>query len=156
MSCSSRPLRRPCWRRCRSQACARSGTGFILDAVEQALHDRRPQKGHGAGSSQRQGLAIPVYSLRLNVWRKPGSNSQWASVGDSYDNALAEMINGPFKAEVISRRGSWRSVEAVEYATLGWVDWFNNCLLLEPIRNILLAEAEADFYEALETDDIAA
>lgn len=66
------------------------------------------------------------------------------------------MINGPFKAEVISRRGSWRSVEAVEYATLGWVDWFNNCLLLEPIRNILLAEAEADFYEALETDDIAA
>ena len=66
-----------------------------------------------------------------------------------------EMINGPFKAGVISRRGSWRSLEGVEYATLGWVDWFNNCLLLEPIRNIPSAEAEADFYEALEADDMA-
>lgn len=78
------------------------------------------------------------------------------SVGDSYDNALAETINGLFKAEVIHRRGPWRSSEAVEYATLEWVDWFNNRRLLEPIGNILPAEAEANFHAALETDTMAA
>ncbi len=78
------------------------------------------------------------------------------SVGDSYDNALAETINGLFKAEVIHRRGPWRNFEAVEYATLEWVDWFNNRLLLEPIGNIPPTEAEANFYAALETEDIAA
>ena len=65
------------------------------------------------------------------------------SVGDSYDNALAETINGLYKAEVIHRRGPWRSLEAVEYATLEWVDWFNNRRLLEPIGNVPPAEAEA-------------
>ena len=59
------------------------------------------------------------------------------SVGDSYDNALAETINGLYKAEIIHRRGPWRSFDAVEYATLEWVDWFNNRRLLEPIGNIL-------------------
>lgn len=90
------------------------------------------------------------------------------SVGDSYDNALAETINGLFKAEVIHRRGPWRNFEAVEYATLEWVDWFNNVrrlsrtngvrllTLLEPIGNIPPAEAEANFYAALETADMAA
>ena len=78
------------------------------------------------------------------------------SVGDSYDNALAETINGLFKAEVIHRRGPWRSFEAVEYATLEWVDWFNNRRLLEPIGNIPPAEAEVNFYAALETDAMAA
>jgi transposase InsO family protein len=78
------------------------------------------------------------------------------SVGDSYDNALAETINGLFKAEVIHRRGPWRSFEAVEYATLKWVDWFNNRRLLEPIGNIPPAEAEANFYVALETEPVAA
>ena len=78
------------------------------------------------------------------------------SVGDSYDNALAETINGLFKAEVIHRRGPWRSFEAVEYATLEWVDWFNNHRLLEPIGNIPPAEAEANFYAALERSDMAA
>ena len=78
------------------------------------------------------------------------------SVGDSYDNALAETINGLFKAEVIHRRGPWRSFEAVEYATLEWVDWFNNRCLLEPIGNIPPAEAEANFYTAMETEDVAA
>jgi len=77
-------------------------------------------------------------------------------LGDSYDNALAETINGLFKAEVIHRRGPWRNFEAVEYATLEWVDWFNNRRLLEPIGNIPRAEAEANFYAALETEDIAA
>lgn len=66
------------------------------------------------------------------------------SVGDSYDNALAKTINGLYKAEVIHRRGPWRSLEAVEFATLEWVDWFNNRRLLEPIGNIPPAEAEAN------------
>ena len=71
-------------------------------------------------------------------------------------NALAETINGLFKAEVIHRRGPWRTFEAVEYATLEWVDWFNNRRLLEPIANIPPAEAEANFYAALEQPDMAA
>lgn len=78
------------------------------------------------------------------------------SVGDSYDNALAETINGLFKAEVIHRRGPWRSFETVEYAPLEWVDWFNNRRLLEPIGNIPPAEAETNFYAALETEGMAA
>ena len=68
------------------------------------------------------------------------------SVGDSYDNALAETVNGLYKAEVIHRRGPWRSFEAVELATLEWVDWFNNRRLLEPIGNIPPAEAEERHY----------
>jgi hypothetical protein len=72
------------------------------------------------------------------------------SVGDSYDNALAETINGLYKAEVIHRRGPWRSFEAVEFATLEWVDWFNNRRLMEPIGNIPPAEAEARYYAMLE------
>ena len=75
------------------------------------------------------------------------------SVGDSYDNALAETINGLYKAEVIHRRGPWRSLEAVEYATLEWVDWFNNKRLLEPIGNVPPAEAEAAYYVAKEVLD---
>lgn len=72
------------------------------------------------------------------------------SVGDSYDNALAETMNGFYKAEVIWRQGPWRSLEAVEYATLEWVDWFNNRRLLEPIGNVPPAEAEAAYYASLE------
>ena len=78
------------------------------------------------------------------------------SVGDSYDNALAETINGLFKAEVTRRRGPWRNFEAVEYATLEWVDWFNNRRLLEPIGNMPPAEAEANYYAALESEAMAA
>ncbi len=70
------------------------------------------------------------YTERL---AEAGIEPSVGSVGDSYDNALAETINGLFKAEVIHRRGPWRSFEAVEYATLEWVDWFNNRRLLEPI-----------------------
>ncbi len=68
------------------------------------------------------------------------------SVGDSYDNALAETIIGLYKAEVIHRRPSWRTREEVEWATLNWVDWFNNRRLLEPIGIIPPAEAEAIYY----------
>jgi putative transposase len=78
------------------------------------------------------------------------------SVGDSYDNALAETINGVFKAEVSHRCGPWRSIEAVEHATLEWVNWFNNRRLLEPIGNIPPAEAEVNFYAALEIEPMAA
>jgi len=78
------------------------------------------------------------------------------SVGDSYDNALAETINGLYKAEVIHRRGPWRSFEAVEFATLEWVDWFNNRRLLQPIGNVPPAEAEAAYYAAIEPSAIAA
>ena len=70
------------------------------------------------------------------------------SVGDSFDNALAETINGLYKAEVIHRRGPWRSFEAVEFATLEWVDWFNNRRLLEPIGNVPPAEYEAKYHQS--------
>ncbi len=72
------------------------------------------------------------------------------SVGFSYDNALAKTINGLYKAEVIWRRGPWRNVEQVEFATLEWVDWFNNRRLPEPIGNIPPAEAEARYYAQIE------
>ena len=78
------------------------------------------------------------------------------SIGDSYDNALAETINGLYKAEIIHRRGPWRSLEAVEFATLEWVDWFNNRRLLEPIGNIPPAEAEERYYAMLEHPAMAA
>jgi hypothetical protein len=78
------------------------------------------------------------------------------SVGDSYDNALAETINGLYKAEVIHRRAPWRSLEAVEFATLEWVDWFNNRRLLSSIGNMPPAEAEAHYYASLEELSIAA
>ncbi|MGH8244396.1 MAG: integrase core domain-containing protein, partial [Steroidobacteraceae bacterium] len=78
------------------------------------------------------------------------------SVGDSYDNALAETVIGLFKTEVIRRRGPWRSLETVEYATLEWVDWFNNRRLLEPIGNMPPAEAETRYYARLEKPALAA
>ena len=87
------------------------------------------------------------YTERL---AEAGIEPSVGSVGDSYDNALAETINGLYKAEVIHRRGPWRSFEAVEFATLEWVDWFNNRRLLEPIGNIPPAEAEAAYYAQLE------
>ncbi|MEO0387030.1 MAG: IS3 family transposase [Pseudomonadota bacterium] len=129
--------------------------GFVLDALEQAVHDRRPGKGTGLVHHSDRGsqyLSIK-YTERL---AEAGIETSVGSVGDSYDNALAETINGLFKAEVIHRRGPWRSFEAVEYATLEWVDWFNNRRLLEPIGNIPPAEAETNFYAALETEAMAA
>ena len=129
--------------------------GFVLDALEQAVHERRPGKGMGLVHHSDRGsqyLSIK-YTERL---AEAGIEPSVGSVGDSYDNALAETIKGLFKAEVIHRRGPWRSFEAVEYATLEWVDWFNNRRLLEPIGNIPPAEAEANFYTALETEPMAA
>ncbi|WP_448470991.1 IS3 family transposase [Martelella sp. AMO21009] len=130
-------------------------TGFVLDALEQAVHDRRPTKAMGlVHHSDRGSQYLSIrYSERL---AETGIEPSVGSVGDSYDNALAETINGLYKAEVIHRRGPWRNFEAVEFATLEWVDWFNNRRLLEPIGNIPPAEAEADFYATLETETEAA
>ncbi|HXP72756.1 MAG TPA: IS3 family transposase [Stellaceae bacterium] len=123
--------------------------GFVLDALEQALHDRRPVSGSGLVHHSDRGVQYVsiVYTERL---AEAGLEPSVGSVGDSYDNALAETINGLYKAEVIHRRGPWRSMEAVEYATLEWVDWFNNRRLLEPIGNIPPAEAEAAYYAQIE------
>ena len=85
-----------------------------------------------------------------------GGKPRADSVGDSYDNALAETINGLFKAEVIHRRGPWRSFEAVEYATLEWVDWFNKRRLLELIGNIPPAEFEMAYYRQEEESAMVA
>ena len=85
-----------------------------------------------------------------------GNEPAVGSVGDSYDNALAETINGLYKAEVIHRRGPWRSLEAVEFATLEWVDWFNHRRLLEPNGNIPPAEAEQNYSTAMDNVPMAA
>ncbi len=128
---------------------------FVLDALEQALHDRRP--AHRAGlihHSDRGSQYVSIkYTERL---AEAGIEPSVGSVGDSYDNALAETINGLYKAEVIHRRGPWRSFEAVEFATLEWVDWFNNRRLLEPIGHIPPAEAEAAYYAMLAEQPLAA
>lgn len=128
---------------------------FVLDALEQALHDRRPFAGGGlVHHSDRGSQYVSIrYTERL---AEAGIEPSVGSVGDSYDNALAETINGLFKAEVIHRRGPWRNLEAVEFATLEWVDWFNHRRLLEPIGNVPPAEAEAAYYAQLEAVPIAA
>lgn len=123
--------------------------GFVLDALEQALHERRPVSDSGLVHHSDRGVQYVSikYTERL---AEAGLVPSVGSVGDSYDNALAETINGLYKAEVIWRRAPWRSMEAVEYATLEWVDWFNNRRLLEPIGNIPPAEAETAYYAGLE------
>jgi transposase InsO family protein len=93
------------------------------------------------------------YTERL---AEAGIDPSVGSVGDSYDNALAETVNGLFKTEVIRRRGPWRSLEAVEFATLEWVDWFNHRRLLEPIGNMPPAEAEEHYYAQLQEIALAA
>src|ERR1700761_3414233 len=126
--------------------------GFVLDALEQALHDRRPvHRGGLVHHSDRGSQYVSIkYTERLV---EAGIEPSVGTVGDSYDNALAETINGLYKTEVIRRRGPWKSLEAVEFATLEWVDWFNHRRLLEPIGNIPPAEAEARYYEHI--NDVA-
>jgi transposase InsO family protein len=128
---------------------------FVLDALEQALHDRRPtHRGGLVHHSDRGSQYLSIkYTERLS---EAGIEPSVGSVGDSYDNALAETINGLYKAEVIQRRGPWRTMEAVEFATLEWVDWFNNRRLLEPIGNIPPAEAEDRYYAMMAETAVAA
>jgi putative transposase len=128
---------------------------FVLDALEQAIHARCPSEAsqlvhHSDRGSQYVAIR---YTERL---AEAGIEPSVGSVGDSYDNALAETINGLFKAEVIHRRGPWKSFEAVEYATLEWVDWFNNRRILEPIGNITPAEAEQRYDVAMDQLPMAA
>ena len=128
---------------------------FVLDALEQAIHARRPAQGGGLiHHSDRGSQYLSIrYTERLG---EAGIAPSVGSVGDSYDNALAETVIGLFKTEVIRRRGPWRGIEPVEFATLEWVDWFNNRRLLEPIGNIPPVKAEARFYAELENPAVAA
>jgi len=121
-------------------------TDFVLDALEQALWSRGHPKGVIHHSDQGSQYLSIRYTERL---AEAGANASVGSVGDSYDNALAETINGLYKAELIHKRGPWKNVDAVEYATLEWVDWFNNCRLLEPIGDIPPAEFEEVYYQQL-------
>lgn len=124
----------------KASSCAQ--TDFVLDALEQALYARR-RDGELIHHSDRGVQYVSIrYTERL---QDAGIEPSVGSVGDSYDNALAETINGLYKAEVIHRQ-SWKNREAVELATLTWVDWFNHRRLLEPIGNIPPAEAEANYY----------
>jgi putative transposase len=117
---------------------------LALDALEQALHARPDANGVVHHSDRGTQYTSIRYTERLAA---AGIERSVGSVGDSYDNALAETINGLYKTEVIRRRGPWRSVDAVEYATLVWVDWFNNRRLLEPLGYIPPAEFEAAYYQ---------
>ena len=128
---------------------------FVPGALEQALHDRRPV--HGGGLVHHSDRGVQYVSIRYSErLAEAGIEPSVGSVGDSYDNALAETINGLYKAEVIHRRGPWRNFQAVEFATLEWVDWFNHRRLLEPIGNIPPAEAEEGYYAMLDETAMAA
>ena len=123
-------------------------TDFVLDALEQALYARQPKRDSSlVHHSDRGSQYVSIrYSERL---AEAGVEPSVGSRGDSYDNALAETINGLYKAELIHRRAPWKTKEAVELATLEWVAWFNNHRLLEPIGYIPPAEAEANYYRHL-------
>ena len=121
-------------------------TDLVLDALEQALHARTPDAGlihHSDRGSQYLSIR---YGERL---AEAGIAPSVGSVGDSYDNALAETINGLYKTELIHHRGPWHHLEAVEYATLEWVDWFNHRRLLQPIGDVPPAEFEQAYYNQL-------
>ena len=130
---------------------------LAIDALEMAVFNRQRAGADLSHLIHHSDRGVQYLSVRYS--ERLADNEIVASVGskgDSYDNALAETINGLFKAEVTRRRGPWRNFEAVEYATLEWVDWFNNRRLLEPIGNMPPAEAEANYYAALESEAMAA
>ena len=118
-----------------------------MDALEQALHARGPCAGLVHHSDRGSQYLSIRYSERL---AEAGIVPSVGSVGDSYDNAMAETVIGLYKTELIHRRAPWHHVDAVEYATLAWVEWFNNRRLLEPIGDIPPAEFERAYYEQLE------
>jgi putative transposase len=136
------------WRVSRSMT-----TDFVLDALEQALWARSGAHGVVHHSDRGSQYLSIRYSERLT---EAGVVPSVGSVGDSYDNALAETLIGLYKTEVIHRRGPWRHLNAVEYATLEWVDWFNHRRLLEPIGNVPPAELEQAYYRQLTASAIAA
>jgi transposase InsO family protein len=126
---------------------------LTLDALEQALWARQVDDGLVHHSDRGSQYLSIRYSERL---AEAGVEPSVGSAGDSYDNALAESVIGLFKTEVIRRRGPWRNLESVEYATLEWVDWFNNRRLLAPIGNIPPVERERAYYTQDETPAMAA
>jgi len=122
-------------------------TDLVLDALEQALWSRTKTEGlihHSDRGSQYLSIR---YTEKL---AEAGIDASVGSVGDSYDNAMAETINGLYKTEIIRRRAPWKNIDEVEYATLEWVDWFNHRRILEPIGNIPPAEYELMYYQQLE------
>jgi len=122
-------------------------TDFVLDALEQALYARQPDRDQLVHHSDRGSQYVSIrYTERL---AEAGIEPSVGSRGDSYDNALAETINGLYKADLIHRRGPWKTREAVEIATLNWVSWFNHHRLMEGLGYIPPAEAEANYYRQL-------
>jgi putative transposase len=138
------------WRVSRTMA-----TDFVLDALEQALYARQPASSESLiHHSDRGSQYVSIrYTERL---AEAGIEPSVGSRGDSYDNALAETINGLYKAEVIHRRGPWKSPESVELATLEWVSWFNHQRLMEPLGYIPPAEAEANYYRHIASQEAIA
>ena len=130
-------------------------TDIALDALEQALYDRSVAETSDLIHHSDRGVQYLSirYTERL---MESGIEPSVGSVGDSYDNALAETIIGLFKTEVIRQHGPWRNIEAVEFATLAWVDWFNHRRLLEPIGNVPPAEFETTYYQQLEESAMVA
>jgi len=128
-------------------------TDLVLDALEQALWSRATTDELIHHSDRGCQYLSIHYTERL---AEAGIESSVGSVGDSYDNALAETINGLYKTEVIRKRGPWKTIDEVEYATLEWVDWFNHRRILEPIGNIPPAEYELMYYQQLEESSRAA
>jgi transposase InsO family protein len=122
-------------------------TDIALDALEQALYER----GGGDGLVHHSDRGVQYVSIRYTErLKEAGIEPSVGSVGDSYDNALAESVIGLYKTEVIRRRGPWPHLEVVEFATLEWVDWFNNRRLLEPIGYVPPAEHEQEYYQTEE------
>ncbi len=128
-------------------------TDLVLDALEQALWARGDIDGLVHHSDRGSQYLSIRYTERL---AEAGIEPSVGSVGDSYDNALAETVIGLYKTEVIRRRGPWRNLDTVEFATLEWVDWFNNRRLLEPIGNIPPVELEQAYYHNQESKAMVA
>ena len=127
---------------------------IALDALEQALYDR--EIGNGDDLIHHSDRGVQYVSIRYTErLAEAGIEPSVGSVGDSYDNALAETIIGLFKTEVIRQRGPWRGIEAVELVTLEWVDWFNHRRLLEPIGDVPPAEKEDEYYRQRESAMVA-
>ena len=122
-------------------------TDLVLDALEQAVHER----GDTEGTVHHSDRGVQYLSIRYTErLASAGIEGSVGTTGDSYDNAMAESVIGLYKTELIRRHGPWRNLEMVEFATLEWVDWFNNRRLLEPIGNIPPSELEEMYYCALE------
>ncbi len=125
-------------------------TDLVLDALEQALYDRSHDDLTGLVHHSDRGvqyLSIRYTERLAEADIEPSVGSR----GDSYDNAMAETVIGLYKTEVIRQRGPWRHAEAVEFATLEWVDWFNHRRLLEPIGHVPPAEYEEEYYRRQDT-----